>query len=115
VFAVGAQGFSQRGELLAGARPSSGGGGREQLALHLGFHLGDHLSHHGLGEHTGLQEIDQGAVHLVDGLIEGHRAIYKPRGLTRYGWRKKHSHTHGGGQPDESHRTERNPGPVAGL
>jgi uncharacterized membrane protein len=42
-------------------------------------------------------------------------AIYKPRGLTRYGWRKKNSHPHGGGQPDESHRTERNPGPVAGL
>jgi hypothetical protein len=42
-------------------------------------------------------------------------AIHKPRGLTLYGWRKKNSHPHGGGQPDESHRTERNPGPVAGL
>jgi hypothetical protein len=115
VFAVGAQGFSQGGELLAGARPSSGGGGREQLALHLSFHRGDHLSHHGLGEHTGLQENRPGRRSPRRWADRGSPGNYKPRGLTRYGWRKKHSHTRGGGQPDESHHTERNPGPVAGL
>jgi hypothetical protein len=42
-------------------------------------------------------------------------AIYKPRGLTRYGWRKRHSHTHGGSQPDEGHGSERDPGSVTGF